>query len=79
MQQIVLFCGCSTKSVVLMSSFFQVSLTRSNPGRMSIFELCLHCLPGKRGLVSATKVLLGFVLKWVSTIWDLPKSYIILS
>lgn len=59
--------------------FLFPGVTRSDPQRMSMFELCLRCLPGKRGLISATKVSVGFVLKWVSTIWDLPKSYIILS
>lgn len=32
-----------------------------------MFELCLHCLARKRGLISATKVSVGFVLKWDST------------
>lgn len=59
--------------------FLFPGLTRSDPQRTPMSELCLRSLPRKRGLVSATKVSVGFVLKWVSTIWGLPKGYIILS
>ncbi|RLW04370.1 hypothetical protein DV515_00005789 [Chloebia gouldiae] len=53
-------------------------LTRSNPKEMSGFELCLHCLARKTGLISPQRSQCGCAEVGFH-IWDLPKSYIILS
>lgn len=59
--QIVLFYGWGTKCCNA-SFFLFPGLTRSIPKEMSVFEMCLHCLARKRGLISVTKVSVWFVL-----------------
>lgn len=76
--QIVLFYGWGRKSFSAHFFLFP-GLTRSNPKARSRFQLCLHCLARKRGLISATKDLSVVCAEVGSHIWDLPKSYIILS
>lgn len=61
------------KAAVLISSFCP-GLTRSKPKEMSTFELRLHCLARKRGLISATKVSVWFLLKWDPTSGIYPRA-----
>lgn len=54
--------------------FLFPGLTRSQPKEMNMFELCLHHLARKRGLISATKVSVWFVLKWDPTSGIYPRA-----